>query len=82
MSRNNSLTIRLHEDDNVVVALSELKPGTELPEEGVAAAGRIPSGHKVAMGVIPRVGFPGRGGSWGTLGSGLRLAPHILPLLQ
>ncbi len=41
-------TIRLHPDDDVVVARVDLEPGLELPGEGVAVRGRVPRGHKVA----------------------------------
>jgi altronate hydrolase len=42
------LIIRLHPDDGVVIARATLLPGTPV-EEGVAAVGRIPAGHKVAV---------------------------------
>jgi altronate hydrolase len=48
------LTIRLHPDDNIVVARADLLPGTPLPLEGIAARSRIPSGHKVATRRIAR----------------------------
>ena len=38
---------RLHKDDNVVVALSNLNPETMI-EEGVSASEAIMAGHKVA----------------------------------
>ena len=40
--------IRLHPDDAVVIARTTLMPGTEVAP-GVAAAQRIPAGHKVAV---------------------------------
>ncbi len=40
--------IRLHPDDGVVIARATLLPGTTVAE-GVAAIGRIPAGHKVAV---------------------------------
>ena len=43
-----SLTIRLHPADGVVIARTDLVPGTPLPGEGVVTVGRIPAGHKVA----------------------------------
>jgi len=46
------LTIRLNENDNVVVARVELTPGTEVPEEGVVCRENIPAGHKLATSVI------------------------------
>ena len=42
------LTIRLHPDDSVVIARATLLPGTPVAD-GVAVAGRIPAGHKVAI---------------------------------
>ena len=42
------LVIRLHPDDGVVIARATLLPGTPV-ERGVAASGRIPAGHKVAV---------------------------------
>jgi arabinonate dehydratase len=47
-----ALTIRLHPSDNVVVARLDLLPGTELPEERVAALGPVPAGHKLATAPI------------------------------
>jgi altronate hydrolase len=41
------LFIRLHDDDGVVIARATLLPGTEVA--CVAAASRIPAGHKVAV---------------------------------
>ncbi len=46
------MTIQIHPDDNVVVALRPLAPGDEVPVEGkgvVAAAEAIPQGHKMAI---------------------------------
>lgn len=43
-------TIRLHEADNVVVARRDLVTGERI--EGVAAAGPVPSGHKIAVRAI------------------------------
>jgi altronate hydrolase len=42
-------TIRLHADDDVVIARQQLIAGTVLAEEGVAVAGLVPPGHKVAV---------------------------------
>jgi altronate hydrolase len=41
-------TIRIHPDDNVVIARRQLLGGTVLPDEGVTVAGLVPPGHKVA----------------------------------
>lgn len=43
-----SQVIRLHPDDDVVIALTQLIGGTTLKSEGIVAAGLIPAGHKVA----------------------------------
>ena len=45
-------TIRLHPNDNVVVAVDTLVPGTRV--EGIIAGSRIPRGHKVACAVIEK----------------------------
>ena len=43
-----SLTIRLHPDDDVVIARTQLLGGTTLADEGVKVVGLVPPGHKVA----------------------------------
>jgi altronate hydrolase len=45
--------IRLHPDDNVVIARVTLLPGTPLAD-GAAAVQRIPTGHKAAVPSIAR----------------------------
>ncbi len=47
-----SPVIRIHAADNVVIARRQLLSGTVLVEEGVAVAGLIPPGHKVAVRAI------------------------------
>jgi altronate hydrolase len=42
------LTVRLHADDNVVVARIQILAQTALPGEGVATRQPVPAGHKVA----------------------------------
>ena len=42
-------TIRLHADDDVVIARGQLVSGTLLPGEQVRVAGLVPRGHKVAV---------------------------------
>jgi len=42
------LTIRLHPDDDVVIARVEIPSGTMVQREGVRAAAMIPAGHKLA----------------------------------
>ena len=44
-----STIIRLHPDDDVAVARTDLLPGTPLAGESVTTAERIPAGHKVAL---------------------------------
>ena len=41
-------TVRLHPNDNVVVARIDVAAGTELPAEGVTSLNRVPPGHKIA----------------------------------
>ncbi|MDH5332135.1 MAG: altronate dehydratase family protein, partial [Aquincola sp.] len=43
-----SPVIRIHPNDNVVIARTQLLGGTVLPGEGVTVAGLVPPGHKVA----------------------------------
>jgi altronate hydrolase len=43
------LTIRLHADDDVVIARVEIAEGTLLQKENVRASVRIPAGHKIAI---------------------------------
>ncbi len=47
----NARTLRLHPDDDVVVALDILQPG-EPTAAGFPAAARVPKGHKMAVGPI------------------------------
>jgi len=53
------LTIRLHPDDDVVIARVEIPSGTLLQKENVRATSRIPAGHKMAVRDIP-AGKPAR----------------------
>jgi altronate hydrolase len=43
------LTIRLHPDDDVVIARQEVGTGTLIPKEKVSALVTIPAGHKLAV---------------------------------
>ena len=52
-----SLTIRLHPNDDVVIARAQLVGGTTLIDESVTIVGLVPPGHKVATRVI-RAGEP------------------------
>jgi len=44
-----SPVIRLHRDDDVVIARDQLVSGTVIAEEGVTVSGLIPPGHKMAV---------------------------------
>ncbi|HUH01959.1 MAG TPA: altronate dehydratase family protein, partial [Kofleriaceae bacterium] len=48
MIEHQTVTVRLHPNDNVVTARIDLLQGTALVGEDLAAAVRIPAGHKVA----------------------------------
>jgi altronate hydrolase len=48
MTEHQTLTVRLHPNDNVVTARIALMPNAAIIGEGLAAAARIPAGHKVA----------------------------------
>jgi altronate hydrolase len=45
-------TIRLHPQDNVIIALEPIAAGASIGEGAVAATGRVPAGHKVATRAI------------------------------
>jgi altronate hydrolase len=57
MLTKTSLTIRLHPQDDVVIARQQLVSGTALFDENVTVSGLVPPGHKVATHAIP-VGAP------------------------
>lgn len=46
--------IRLHPDDNVVIAYREIAPRTEIPGEGVTTQTPVPAGYKIATRAIAR----------------------------
>jgi altronate hydrolase len=48
MTEHQTLTVRLHADDNVVTARIDLLPKTAVGGEQVTCAARIPAGHKIA----------------------------------
>jgi len=48
MTEHQTLTVRLHPNDNVVTARLDVLPNTVVAGEDVACAGRIPAGHKLA----------------------------------
>src|SRR5262249_9191376 len=52
MLRETPLYLRLNVADDVVIACRDLEPGTNLLQEGVVCAERMPSGHKVATHAI------------------------------
>ncbi len=52
MLTQTSLTIRLHPNDDVVIARAQLVGGTQLLDEKVTVVGLIPPGHKVATRAI------------------------------
>ena len=54
-----TLTIRLHPDDDVVIARTQLVGGTRLVDENVTVSGLVPPGHKVAAHAI-KAGQPVR----------------------
>lgn len=71
MTKSLSPTIRLHPNDDVVIARMQLIGGTVLDHEGITVSGLIPPGHKVATRVIAErepvrrygqiIGFASRG---------------------
>src|SRR5690349_23290516 len=54
MLTRSSLVIRLHPNDDVVIARSQLVGGTKLLDEDVTVVGLVPPGHKVATHAIVR----------------------------
>jgi altronate hydrolase len=48
------LTIRLHPEDDVVIARLELPAGTMVTKENVRATARVPAGHKIAVRAVER----------------------------
>src|SRR5688572_28705217 len=48
------LTIRLHPEDDVVIARVEIPTGTLVTKENVRALVTIPAGHKIAVRAIPK----------------------------
>jgi altronate hydrolase len=56
MADRGGLTIRLHGEDNVVVAISEIGAGTLVAEESVTVSESIPAGHKIVTAPIPADG--------------------------
>ena len=54
MLTRSSLVIRLHPNDDVVIARAQLVGGTKLLDEDVTVVGLVPPGHKVAARAIAR----------------------------
>ena len=52
MLTRSALTIRLHQNDDVVIARTQLVGGTNLLDEKITISGLIPPGHKVATRAI------------------------------
>jgi altronate hydrolase len=52
MSTEATLTIRLHSDDNVVVARTEMLPGVTIAAENLTTRSVVPAGHKIATSAI------------------------------
>src|SRR5271157_3166076 len=48
MLTKTSLTIRLHPNDDVVIARQQLVSGTVILDENVQVSGLVPPGHKIA----------------------------------
>ena len=59
MLTRSSLTIRLHPNDDVVIARAQLVGGTNLLDEKITVSGLVPPGHKVATRAI-KAGEPVR----------------------
>ena len=49
MNEERPVTVRLHAQDNVAVALRGLAPNAAISKEGVVCREEIPAGHKVAL---------------------------------
>jgi altronate hydrolase len=54
MLTRSSLVIRLHPNDDVVIARAQLVGGTKLLDEDVTVVGLVPPGHKVAAHAVAR----------------------------
>ncbi|HSV17646.1 MAG TPA: altronate dehydratase family protein [Casimicrobiaceae bacterium] len=54
MLTRTSLTIRLHPNDDVVIARAQLVGGSKLLDENVTVIGLVPPGHKIATRAIAR----------------------------
>src|SRR6266436_7919206 len=54
MLTRTSLTIRLHPNDDVVIARSQLVGGTNLLDEKITVVGLVPPAHKIATRAIKK----------------------------
>jgi altronate hydrolase len=45
---NTGPTVRLHDNDNIVIARADVSIGTALPAEGITSRSQISAGHKIA----------------------------------
>ena len=54
MLTRSSLTIRLHPNDDVVIARAQLVGGSKLLDENVTVVGLVPPGHKVAARAVAK----------------------------
>jgi len=54
MKKNDTLTIRLSTEDNVVVAISDLQAGTAIEDDDTVTRDDVPAGHKVATCLIEK----------------------------
>ena len=54
MLTRSSLTIRLHPNDDVVIARSQLVGGTTLLDEKITVVGLVPPAHKIATRAIKK----------------------------
>jgi altronate hydrolase len=59
MLTRSSLTIRLHPNDDVVIARAQLVGGTNLLDEKITVSGLVPPGHKIATRAV-KTGQPVR----------------------
>lgn len=54
MTTKHPPALRLHADDNVMIALDDLAPGTDVPGLGSALGQAVPRGHKIAAADIAK----------------------------
>ncbi|MFP6707633.1 MAG: altronate dehydratase family protein [Alphaproteobacteria bacterium] len=54
MTNQQPTTIRLHSNDNVIVARDDISQGAQFAGEAVSANGEVPAGHKIATQAIAK----------------------------